>query len=62
MVNNAYNNQSITKYLQIILFSAVILYFGRSLFVPVSYSLFIALVLYPVCKWLEQHRSNPRKQ
>lgn len=44
------------KYLQIIVFGAIILYFGRPLFVPVAYSLFISLVLYPVCKWLEQHR------
>jgi predicted PurR-regulated permease PerM len=56
MNNSAHNTQSILKHLQIVVFAAVILYFGRSLFVPVSYSLLIALVLYPVCKWLEQHR------
>ncbi|OQP63767.1 AI-2E family transporter [Niastella vici] len=56
MINNTYNNKQIIKYLQVIVFTAVILYFGRPLFVPIAYSLFISLVLYPVCKWLEQHR------
>jgi predicted PurR-regulated permease PerM len=56
MDSNAFNTQSLLKYLQIIALSSVILYFGRPLFVPLSYSLLIALVLYPICKWLEQHR------
>ena len=56
MINNAFNLQSYLKHLQIIVFTAVVLYFGRSLFVPICYGLLIAMVLYPVCKWLEQHR------
>jgi predicted PurR-regulated permease PerM len=32
-----------------------ILYHGQSLFVPMLYGLFIAIVLYPVCRWLERH-------
>lgn len=56
MNNNAFNTSAILKYIQLVLFSAVILYFGRSLFVPIAYSLLIALVLYPVCKWLEERR------
>jgi predicted PurR-regulated permease PerM len=46
---------SILKYLQIIFFAGMLLYFGRALFIPLFYGLFIAIVLYPVCKWLEQH-------
>ncbi|THU39558.1 AI-2E family transporter [Niastella caeni] len=56
MINNAYNNHSILKNLQIIVLTAVILYFGKALFIPLAYSLLIAMVLYPGCKWLEQHR------
>lgn len=33
-----------------------ILYFGQTLFIPLFYGLFIAMVMYPVCRWLEKHR------
>lgn len=56
MINKTYTTQSFIKYLQIIVLTAVILYFGRSVLVPVSYGLLIALVLYPVCKGLENYR------
>jgi predicted PurR-regulated permease PerM len=56
MSNNAYNTHSFVKNLQIVVLTAAVLYFGRSLFIPVCYGLLIALVLYPVCKWLERHR------
>lgn len=46
-------------YLQIIFFAAVILYFGKTLFTPLFFGLLIAMILYPVCKWLEQ-RHFPR--
>jgi predicted PurR-regulated permease PerM len=56
MINNSYNTQSFLKHLQIVLFAAVILYFGKTIFVPISYGLLIAMVLYPVCKRLERRR------
>ncbi|MCE2846812.1 MAG: AI-2E family transporter [Sphingobacteriales bacterium] len=37
-----------------VLFSAVLLYLGRALFIPLGFSLFISIVLYPVCRTLEQ--------
>ena len=37
------------------MFTALVLYFGRALFVPMCYGLLIAIVLYPVCRWLERH-------
>lgn len=43
------------KILQLVLFTALILYFGSVLFIPMCYGLLIAIVLYPVCKWLEHH-------
>lgn len=39
--------------LQIVLLSVVVLYFGRGLFVPLSFSFLIGFVLFPVCKKLE---------
>ncbi|HAO47342.1 MAG TPA: AI-2E family transporter [Chitinophagaceae bacterium] len=33
----------------------LLLYSGQTLFVPLFYGLFIAIVLYPVCRWLEKH-------
>jgi predicted PurR-regulated permease PerM len=56
MINSSYNTHSLIKYLQIIVFTAVVLYFGKPLFVPLCYGLLIAMVLYPVCKRLESHR------
>jgi len=41
---------------QYIFFISVILHFGSTLFVPLSFALLISCVLYPVCAWLEQHK------
>lgn len=40
--------------LQYIVFGAALLYFGRALFIPLSFALLISFVLYPVCFWMEQ--------
>ena len=42
-----------------VFFIALILYFGQVVFVPLFFGLFIAMVLYPVCKYLE-HKHWPR--
>ena len=42
--------------LQYLFFIAVILYLGKSLFIPLSLGLLISFILYPFCKWLEQHK------
>lgn len=47
--------RSVLKYLQVILFSAVILYFGKTLFISLFFGLLIAIVMYPICKWFERH-------
>ncbi|MBS1687543.1 MAG: AI-2E family transporter [Bacteroidetes bacterium] len=49
----------IIKYLQVILFGGLILYFGKTLFIPAFFGLLVAIVMYPVCKQLE-HRHWPR--
>jgi Predicted permease len=46
---------SMLKYLLIGILLLFILYFGQTLFVPMFYGLFIAIVLYPICRWLENH-------
>jgi predicted PurR-regulated permease PerM len=50
---NTQKESSFLRYLQIVLIFALALYFGRKLFIPLFYGLFIAIVLYPVCKFLE---------
>lgn len=34
----------------------LLLYFGRGLFVPLSFAVLISFILYPVCRWLEQKK------
>lgn len=40
--------------LQFTVLTAFILYFGKTLFIPLSFSLLISFILYPVCKWIEK--------
>lgn len=44
------------KLLQYLFFITAILYFGRTLFVPLSFALLISCVLYPICTWLEKRK------
>lgn len=37
---------------------AVVLYFGRLIFIPLSFALLISFILYPVCRWLEKKGIN----
>ncbi|HMV08445.1 MAG TPA: AI-2E family transporter [Cyclobacteriaceae bacterium] len=55
-IRNLMETEKITflQSLQIIVYSSLILYVGRSLFVPLSFAVLISFVLYPVCRWLEQ--------
>lgn len=43
------------KYLQAAVLIALLMYFGKALLVPMFFGLLTAMVMYPVCKWLEQH-------
>lgn len=45
--------------LQYFFFITIILYLGRSLFIPLSIGLLIGFILYPFCRWLER-RKVPR--
>lgn len=42
--------------LQYVFFISTTLYFGRALFVPLSFAVLISCILYPVCVWLEKHK------
>jgi predicted PurR-regulated permease PerM len=42
------------KWLQYAVYGSVILYFGRNIFIPISFALLISFVLYPICAWLER--------
>lgn len=42
------------RWVQIVFYSGLILYLTRSILIPVSFSILISFVLYPVCEWLER--------
>jgi predicted PurR-regulated permease PerM len=46
------------RILQYIVCGSIILYAGRSLFIPLSFAVLISFVLYPICAWLERKGIN----
>jgi predicted PurR-regulated permease PerM len=50
---------SALKILQYIFLLSVLLYFGKTLFIPLSFAMLISFILYPVCKWMEQKGIHP---
>ena len=44
---------SVLEILQFIVLAFLIPYFGKTLFIPLSFSLLIGFILYPICKWME---------
>lgn len=56
MNTNIQNSNRVLQYLQVTVFISLILYFGKTLFIPASFGLLVAIVMYPVCKWLEQRK------
>lgn len=47
-------NKSYLHTLQYIVFGSLILYFGREVFIPLSFSILLSFVIYPACSWLEK--------
>jgi predicted PurR-regulated permease PerM len=47
------NKYSVIEILQMIILISVILYFGKTLFIPLSFSFLISIILYPACKKME---------
>jgi predicted PurR-regulated permease PerM len=58
MLNNTQPIPAFIKYLQVLFFLSVILYFGKTLFIPLFFGLLIAMVVYPICKWFEMRGWN----
>lgn len=49
---------SVVEIIQLILLVSFLLYFGKTLFIPLSFSVLISFTLYPVCKWMEKKGVN----
>lgn len=41
------------RFVPLLVYAGVILYFARNLFIPISFALLISFILYPICRWLE---------
>lgn len=54
-MNHSNRLDNIFKYSFITAFCLLLLYTGQVLFIPLCYGLFIAIVLFPFCRWLEKH-------
>jgi predicted PurR-regulated permease PerM len=55
---NSKRTFSTLEILQLIVLTSLILYFGKTLFIPLSFSLLISFILYPICKWMEKKGTN----
>jgi predicted PurR-regulated permease PerM len=42
------------RFLQYIVYGSLILFFGRDIFIPISFALLISFILYPVCMWMQR--------
>jgi predicted PurR-regulated permease PerM len=51
--SDIYSLSIVAKYLQATFIVILLLYFGKTLFIPLFFGLLLALVTYPVCKWFE---------
>lgn len=49
-------SERVSRYFQILLMVAVVMYFTKVITIPMTFGLLVAIVMYPFCKWLEQHR------
>ncbi|HEY9168217.1 MAG TPA: AI-2E family transporter [Lutibacter sp.] len=49
---------SVLEILLYVVLGSIVLYFGKTLFIPLSFSLLISFILYPICKWLEKKGIN----
>jgi predicted PurR-regulated permease PerM len=59
-INPIYPNAdySALQILQFVVLICFVLYFGKTLFIPLSFSLLISFILFPVCKWMESKGIN----
>ncbi|WP_268846045.1 AI-2E family transporter [Flavobacterium aestivum] len=50
---------SALEILQYIVLILVLLYFGKTLFIPLSFAMLVSFILYPLCKWMEKNGIHP---
>jgi predicted PurR-regulated permease PerM len=50
---------SALEILQYIVLVSVLLYFGKTLFIPLSFAMLVSFILYPICKWMEKNGIHP---
>jgi predicted PurR-regulated permease PerM len=50
---------SALEILQYIVLASVVLYFGKTLFIPLSFAMLVSFILYPICKWMEKNGIHP---
>src|SRR5690349_5579325 len=50
----SFSESASLRWLQYIFFGSAILYFGSSIFIPISFALLISFILFPICAWLER--------
>lgn len=53
MVRNKENLDVALKYIQVLLFGGLLLHLGSAVFIPMLFGLLVAVVMYPLCRWLE---------
>lgn len=53
---NTSTSWPIFLFLPNLLVTLLLLYFGKTLFIPLSFALLLSFLLYPICQWLETHR------
>ena len=49
---------SALEILQFTVLTCIVLYFGRTLFIPLSFAMLISFILYPLCKGMEKKGIN----
>jgi predicted PurR-regulated permease PerM len=55
ILSDMVKKKSALKILQYIVLVSVVLYFGKTLFIPLSFAMLISFILYPICKWMEKN-------
>lgn len=58
MIKQVTDDINYLKALQYVVFGGAILYFGRDIFIPLSFAALISFVLYPPTRWLEKRGLN----
>jgi predicted PurR-regulated permease PerM len=60
IVINSGRQFTVLEILQYIVLISLVLYYGKALFIPLSFSLLISFILYPICVWMEKKGIDQR--